>query len=195
MRRIHVGIIGTGWIGEIRARTCAAHALVEGVHLAEIDEAKLARVAKETGAKLRHIGIDDEGQLVWDDAERLMADLQFIRDKNRPVEDMKDEDIRRLREIANRRLPVAGHETRMLTDDELRNLVIRRGSLTEEECERLGKALLELDTALEEIKVEQGIGEAVQSVRDGLDDIVDGVIEGIINPGKWQEQTKESLPV
>ena len=51
MRRIHVGIIGTGWIGEIRARTCAAHALVEGVHLAEIDEAKLARVAKETGAR------------------------------------------------------------------------------------------------------------------------------------------------
>ncbi|HOW51354.1 MAG TPA: HD domain-containing phosphohydrolase [bacterium] len=71
------------------------------------------------------------------DAERLMADLQFIRDKNRPVEDMRDDDIRRLREIAGRRLPVAGHETRMLSDDELRNLVIRRGSLTEEEIEKV----------------------------------------------------------
>src|SRR3972149_1008734 len=30
MRRIQVGIIGTGWIGEIRARTCAAHPLVAG---------------------------------------------------------------------------------------------------------------------------------------------------------------------
>src|SRR3990170_1208661 len=51
MRRIQVGIIGTGWIGEIRARTCAAHPLVEGLHLAEIDEAKLARVAGATGAR------------------------------------------------------------------------------------------------------------------------------------------------
>jgi len=51
MRRIQVGIIGTGWIGEIRARTCAAHPLVAGVHLAEIDEAKLARVARDTQAK------------------------------------------------------------------------------------------------------------------------------------------------
>jgi hypothetical protein len=50
-RTINVGIIGTGWIGEIRARTCAAHPLVESLHLAEIDEARLARVAKETRAR------------------------------------------------------------------------------------------------------------------------------------------------
>jgi len=31
------------------------------------------------------------------------------------------------------------------------------GRLTEEECERLGEALMDLDTALEEIKQEQGI--------------------------------------
>jgi len=66
------------------------------------------------------------------------------------------------------------------------------GTLTEEECERLGKALLELDIALEGIKVEQGISESVQAVRDGLDDIVDGVIDSIINPERWQEETKES---
>jgi hypothetical protein len=69
------------------------------------------------------------------------------------------------------------------------------GSLSEEECERLGKALLELDTALEEIKVEQGISESVQAVRDGLDDIVDGVLDSIINPERWPEETRESLPV
>ncbi|MFQ5830206.1 MAG: Gfo/Idh/MocA family protein [Candidatus Methylomirabilia bacterium] len=50
-RGINVGVIGTGWIGEIRARACAAHPLVESVHLAEIDGAQLARVAKETGAR------------------------------------------------------------------------------------------------------------------------------------------------
>ncbi len=50
-RKINVGVIGTGWIGEIRAKVCAAHPLVESLHLAEIDPAKLERVAKETGAK------------------------------------------------------------------------------------------------------------------------------------------------
>jgi len=51
MKRIEVGIIGTGWIGEIRAKTCAGHPLVAGLHLAEIDESRLRRVAKETGAR------------------------------------------------------------------------------------------------------------------------------------------------
>ncbi len=50
-RGIGVGVIGTGWIGEIRAKVCAAHPLVESLHLAEIDGARLARVAKETGAQ------------------------------------------------------------------------------------------------------------------------------------------------
>jgi predicted dehydrogenase len=49
-RKINVGIIGTGWIGEIRAKTCANHPLVESVHIAEIDPAKLARVGEETRA-------------------------------------------------------------------------------------------------------------------------------------------------
>src|SRR2546427_4139870 len=50
-RKINVGIIGTGWIGEIRAKVCANHPLVESVHLAEIDPAKLARIGEETRAK------------------------------------------------------------------------------------------------------------------------------------------------
>jgi hypothetical protein len=69
------------------------------------------------------------------------------------------------------------------------------GSLSEEECERLGKALMDLDAALEEIKTEQGIIESVQAVRDGLDEIVDGVLDRIVNPEKWRDETRESLPV
>jgi len=65
------------------------------------------------------------------------------------------------------------------------------GVLSEEECERLGKALIDLDTALEEIKEEQGITESVRAVRDGLDEIVDDVIDKLINPEKWQEETEE----
>ena len=65
------------------------------------------------------------------------------------------------------------------------------GILTDEECERLGEALMDLDIALEEIKEEQGITESVQAVRDGLDEIVDDVIDRIVNPERWREEAEE----
>ena len=72
--------------------------------------------------------------------------------------------------------------------DALRLQALKRmegGSLTEEEMERLGEALMDLDIAIEEIKKEQGISESVKSVRDGLDNIVDDVLDKIINPERW----------
>ena len=66
------------------------------------------------------------------------------------------------------------------------------GSLTEIEMERLGEALMELDSAINEIKQEQGITESVKSVRDGLDSLVDDVIDQFLNPKKWQK-TAESM--
>ena len=65
------------------------------------------------------------------------------------------------------------------------------GSLTEEEIERLGQALMDLDIAIEEIKREQGIVESVRSVRDGLDEIVDDVLDRMINPQGWEEEAKQ----
>jgi len=65
------------------------------------------------------------------------------------------------------------------------------GILTEEECERLGEALMDLDIALEEIKEEQGITESVQAVRDGLDEIVDDVIDRMVNPERWREEAEQ----
>jgi hypothetical protein len=65
---------------------------------------------------------------------------------------------------------------------------IESGILSEEECERLGRALMDLDNALESIKEEQGLVESVQSVRDGLDDLVDDVINKIANPERWEEE-------
>lgn len=56
------------------------------------------------------------------------------------------------------------------------------GSLTEEEMEKLGSALMDLDTAISQIKEEQGITEAVKSVRDGLDSLVDELLDKMLNP-------------
>jgi hypothetical protein len=79
--------------------------------------------------------------------------------------------------------------------DALRIQALRRiesGRLNEAECERLGESLMNLDAALEEIKEEQGIAESVQAVRDGLDDIVSNMVERIINPDRWSEQSRPS---
>lgn len=75
--------------------------------------------------------------------------------------------------------------------DALRLQALKRmegGSLTEEEMERLGEALMDLDTAIEEMKKEQGITESVKSVRDGLDSIVDELLDRMINPERWKEE-------
>ncbi|MDI6810940.1 MAG: gas vesicle protein K [archaeon] len=62
------------------------------------------------------------------------------------------------------------------------------GRLSEEEIERLGKALMDLDIAIAEIKEGQGIIETVKSVRDGLDDLVDEVIDKMVNPERWVKE-------
>ena len=64
--------------------------------------------------------------------------------------------------------------------DALQNQAERRissGGLSDEEVERLGIALADLDGAIEGIKREQGLAQAVQSVRDGLDDVVNDVVQ------------------
>lgn len=77
--------------------------------------------------------------------------------------------------------------------DALRLQALKRmegGSLTEEEIDRLGRAMMDLDTAVEEIKKEQGVSESVKAVRDGLDNIVDELLDKMINPKRWEETKK-----
>jgi len=65
------------------------------------------------------------------------------------------------------------------------------GTLFEEEMERLGEALQDLDIAIEDIKKEQGVTESVKSVRDGLDSIVDDVVDRMVNPERWRKEAEE----
>ena len=48
MRQINLGIIGTGWCGGIRAVTATRSPLVDELHLAEIDPARLEEISEET---------------------------------------------------------------------------------------------------------------------------------------------------
>lgn len=68
---------------------------------------------------------------------------------------------------------------------------MKSGNLMDKEMERLGSALMELDIAIEEIKEEQGITESVKGVRDGLDEIVDSVVDRLLNPERWAEEAEQ----
>ena len=50
MRQINVGVIGTGWCGGIRANACDASAVVNDVHIAEINPQRLEEVSSETNS-------------------------------------------------------------------------------------------------------------------------------------------------
>ena len=74
--------------------------------------------------------------------------------------------------------------------DALKHQAMRRvesNRLGDEEVERLGKAMMDLDTAIDEIKLEMGLNEAVQSVRDGLDDLANDLVETLVDPRKLQQ--------
>lgn len=79
--------------------------------------------------------------------------------------------------------------------DALQSQATRRmesDGLADEEIERLGRALADLDVAIEDIKREQGIQQAVQSVRDGLDDLLNDVVQTVTAPGKRLEERADT---
>jgi Ser/Thr protein kinase RdoA (MazF antagonist) len=62
------------------------------------------------------------------------------------------------------------------------------GKLSDEEIERLGEALCDLHEALQNIKRDNDLEAAVKSVRDGLDQVADEVLDKFVNPEIWIEE-------
>ena len=67
------------------------------------------------------------------------------------------------------------------------------GDLTEDEQNRLGEALLELDEAMDQIKDQHGITGSVDDLHRGLDDVVDEVVDKLINPARWAEDNGKGV--
>ena len=63
----------------------------------------------------------------------LKEELEFIKTCNNPGEFMSDDHLQRVKEIALKIYTIDGEEHPHLTDEEVKNLCIRKGSLTEEE--------------------------------------------------------------
>jgi len=65
---------------------------------------------------------------------------------------------------------------------------IESGKLSADEEARLSEALADLDEALEHIKKENNIEDIVESVNDGLTEVVDI----FLNPERWEKELEET---
>ena len=65
---------------------------------------------------------------------------------------------------------------------------IENGKLSASEEARLSEALADLDEALEHIKKENNIEDVVESVNDGLTEVVDI----FLNPERWEKELKKA---
>ena len=77
-----------------------------------------------------------------------------------------------------------------IIQEALEHQALRRmegGDLSQEEVERLGEALYQLDIALAKIIEDNGIEEGVASVREGLDDVASELVDRLVNPGRWED--------
>jgi HD-GYP domain-containing protein (c-di-GMP phosphodiesterase class II) len=89
--------------------------------------------------QLRQRGDTQAEAAVWNryavDIKAIDADRAFVRATNTGAEKTLDKDIQRVRQIASSRVwrNVEGVETEFLTSDELENLTIRAGTLTQNE--------------------------------------------------------------
>jgi hypothetical protein len=59
---------------------------------------------------------------------------------------------------------------------------ITSGHLASESIERLGQSIMDIEDAINAIKMEQGLEESVATIRNGLDDVVDELLDSIARP-------------
>lgn len=69
---------------------------------------------------------------------------------------------------------------------------IEGGRLDEDEIERLGKALIDLDEAIEKIKEDNDLEDVVNSVIGSLDDVAEDLLNNFLNPKSWAEEVDET---
>jgi hypothetical protein len=80
-----------------------------------------------------------------------------------------------------------------IVHEALRLQALRRmeaGDLTTEELDRLGRTLQQLADEVVAFKREQGIEDAVESVRQGLDDLANDVLDTLLPVG-WEDPYDE----
>lgn len=102
----------------------------------------------------RRLDGEDLREIEAEQARRLAEaadELAFLERANTPGEFMADEDLERLRQLADKRYVVDGEERPYLTENELENLSIRRGTLTDAERRKINDHAVVTIKMLEQI--------------------------------------------
>ncbi|MBW1692926.1 MAG: PAS domain S-box protein [Deltaproteobacteria bacterium] len=86
-----------------------------------------------------------------DEVSRLRKELEFIKVCNYSDEYMSNEKIRNIIEIANKAYSIADEQYPYLTEDEVKNLCIRKGTLTDEERKVIEKHVFMTYKMLEQL--------------------------------------------
>lgn len=86
-------------------------------------------------SRLKALGEDPDGarEEVEEVLSRLDEEIAFIAECNAGGEFMADDDVERLKRVGEQRVRLNGEAVAALSEDELKNLSIRKGTLTEEE--------------------------------------------------------------
>lgn len=83
------------------------------------------------------------------DSKQIDDDIAFLKQVNIGGEFMADDQIERVQRIANHHLTIDNQQVDLLTEDEVKNFSIRKGTLTDEERERINFHATMSNTMLE----------------------------------------------
>ena len=89
---------------------------------------ELMQNGKKNGSKIKQLDNELAGNI-----KLLQEELDFIKKCNNPGEFLSDDKIEKIKEIANKTYSFNNMDYQYLTEDEIKNLCIQKGSLTEEE--------------------------------------------------------------
>ena len=95
VKRINVGVIGTGWVGGIRANACAHNGIVDELHIAEINPKRQSEIQAETNPT----SITDNWQAIIDNDVRglnsklaqLATNMQQILEQQKVLLDLRSQ--------------------------------------------------------------------------------------------------------
>lgn len=100
--------------------------LIEDKHFSR--KMKLMQNGKTNGSEVKQLDKELAGNI-----KLLQEELDFIKKCNNPGEFLGDDKIEKIKEIANKTYSFGNMDYQYLTEDEIKNLCIQKGSLTDEE--------------------------------------------------------------
>ena len=138
------------WMHDIGKISIPEHVIDKGTKLESfVDKIELIKLRFEIikrDLKILLLKEKIDKEFYKESVEQLKSDFKFLKRTNIGSEFMSDDDIKRVISISEYKYSFAGKKTALLTQDEIKNLSIRKGTLTPEEKDIMNShAQLSLD--------------------------------------------------